>query len=118
MSIYSQLLSAALEQVDGSDGEPTTGEGLAKLLTYRSRLESDVRMREGSDWTAAALADQLAYDIALIGLARSLEIEFDLDRFDQRQIERNRLERALEARGLGRGRLIELDELSERSEPC
>ena len=60
----------------------------------------------------------LAYDMALIGLARRLEIEFDLNSFDQRQLERNRLERALEARGLGLDRLIELDELTEQSEPC
>jgi len=118
MSIYSQLLSAALDQAEGSDDEPTTGEALAKLLAYRSRLEPDVRTRKGSDWAAGALADQLAYDIALIGLARCLEIEFDLNNFDQRQLERNRLERALEARGLGLDRLIELDELTERSEPC
>jgi len=118
MSIYSQLLSAALDQAKGSDGEPTTGEALAKVLACRSRLEADPPPRRGSDWAAAALADQLAYDIALIGLAGCLEIEFDLDGFDQRQLERNRLERELEARGLGLEQLVELDELTERSEPC
>ena len=77
-----------------------------------------MRTRKGPDWAEVALADQLAYDIALIGLARCLDIEFDLDSFDQRQLERNRLERALETRGLGLDRLIELDELTEQSDPC
>jgi hypothetical protein len=115
MSIYSQLLSAALERTDGSEDEPTTGDALASLLACRSKLENQPAKRTGSDWAAAALADQLAYDIALIGLAQRLDIDFDLDRFDQRQLERSRLERALAGRGLGLDQLIELEELTERS---
>ncbi len=116
MSIYSQLLSAALEQTDGSEDESTTGEALTKVLACRGKLEAQPAKRTGSDWAAAALADQLAYDIALIGLARRLGVDFDLDSFDQRQLERTRLERALENRGLGLDQLIELEELTERSE--
>jgi len=118
MSIYSQLLSAALVQTDGADDDTTTGGALAKVLACRSKLEAEPGARSGSDWAAAALADQLAYDMALIGLSRRLGIEFDLSSFDQRQLERNRLERALETRGIALDQLIELDQLTERSRPC
>lgn len=112
MSIYSQLLSAALAQTDGSDDVSTTGGALAKLLACRAKLEVQPSARTGSDWAAAAVAAQLAYDMALVTLSRRLDIEFDLNNFDQRQLERNRLERALEARGVALERLVEL------IEPC
>jgi hypothetical protein len=53
------------------------------------------------------VADQLAYDIALIELAQGVGVDCDLFGFDQPPRERNRIEQALAARGL---RLNDLDE--------
>jgi hypothetical protein len=55
------------------------------------------------------VADQLAYDVALVRLARSLGTEWDLCRFNQPLRERRTLERALGVRG------IPLDNRGERS---
>ena len=56
-----------------------------------------------------AVADQLAYDIALIEFAQGVGIDFDLEAFDQPQVERGRLEQALVSRGVS---LRSFDELA------
>lgn len=105
MSMYSQLLSAALDQTHPPSDDSTTGEALANLLERRSYLGARLASHPGSKWAPGAVADQLAYDIALIEIARQLGIEVDLNGFDQPENERARLERAL----LGRG--VPLDDL-------
>lgn len=98
MSIYSELLNAALEQTQKDEDEPTIGEAWANLLECRGRLGADISLDTQPGWATAAVADQLAYDIALIRLARRLEADIDLNGFGQGLDERTRLERALETR--------------------
>jgi hypothetical protein len=56
-------------------------------------------LRSGLGWASIAIADQLSYDTALVGLASSLRIPCDLDNFESPEVERNRLEAALMSRG-------------------
>ncbi len=112
MSIYAQLLDDALGQAQ-VDKTSTTGDALAQLLEIRRRLGATVAGYAGGDWAPAAIADQLAYDIALIELSRRLGIEVNLRGFGQPQHERTRLEQALVARGM---RLDEFDAAMPSSE--
>jgi hypothetical protein len=106
MSVYSQLLGSALNQTPAGQ-ESTNGDVLAELLERRSRLGANLSLYSETDWAPDAIADQLAYDVALIGLSRRLGIEVDLTKFGQPKHERARLEQALVSRG------IRLDGLNE-----
>jgi len=112
MSIYAQLLDDALGQAL-PDKTSTTGDALAQLLEIRRRLGAILPGYTGPDWTTAAIADQLAYDVALIELARRLGIGVSLTGFGQPKHERTRLEQALVARGV---RLDEFDAATESGE--
>ncbi len=96
--MYTQLLGSALDQHDHADIGTGPGDELARLSSYRARLRGD-----GPDSTPTkgfeAVADALDYDVTLIVLARSLDIEFAVERFDNG--ERRFLEVALAERGIG-----------------
>jgi hypothetical protein len=109
MSIYAQLLDQALGQTHSHESS-TTGDALAQVLQLRHRLGANRSGYTGVDWAPAAVADQLAYDVALIELCRRLGVEVNLSRFGQPQHERARLEQALVARGI---RLGEFDAPTE-----
>jgi hypothetical protein len=96
MSMYSHLLTAAVEERPAG-AEPTPAETLSTLLNCRDRLRS---WGQGTGWTSAALADQVAYDIALIDLARCVGIDCGVDTFDQPERRRLELWRDLTARGI------------------
>ena len=98
-SMYSDLLDAALSEVGRpDDGLPTRG-SLAELLHYRRKLAEDAA-RTGPDWALQALADQLAYDVALIRLARRAGVSCSVRGFDRPEQERGRLEHDLERQGI------------------
>ncbi len=84
------------------------GERLADLLRCRSQLTTNA----SSNGVAVAVADQLAYDVALIEFAQGLGIEVDARGFDQPRLERHRLEQALASRG------IPLRDLDDQPHPC
>lgn len=100
MSIYAQLLIDALGQRHAEDESPTTADTLAQLVKARDRLSFNRSSYTESDWAPAAVADQLAYDVALIELARLHGIEVSVARFSRPLPERTRLERALVSRGI------------------
>ena len=62
------------------------------------------------DWSSAALANQVAYDLALIDLARCLGLDCDPASFDQPQRRRIELEGELISHG------IRLDEPEQQAE--
>ena len=96
MSMYTHLLTAAVEQRLPA-GEPTPAEALSTLLHCRDRLRS---WGKEADWTSTALADQVAYDIALIELARCVGIDCGLDTFEQPERRRLELSQELKASGI------------------
>jgi hypothetical protein len=98
LSIYAQLVSRALDG-DASRAR-TAGEAFAELVRCRTRLEEGIVGRTAPGWASAAVADQLAYDVALISLARRHDIECSPLRFEHPRQERHRLERGLASRGV------------------
>jgi hypothetical protein len=104
MSMYTQLLEAGLRDHEISDHQPTRSESLAELQRCRGRLRSDVVPSLPVD-VLGTLTDELAYDIALVVLARGLGIDCDLFGFEQPQHERSILEKKLTTSGVVLGEL-------------
>jgi len=97
-SMYAQLIRQAIDNREPSEEERTRGEALAELLRCRVRL--GVATHADSGWASSAVADQLAYDLALIDFAQFHGIDCDPFEFGQQpQKERVRLETALASRG-------------------
>jgi hypothetical protein len=100
MSMYTQLLGAALIDRLPLEAEPTRTAAVAEVRRCRHDLEARVPAGRGSDAVPVALALQVGYDVALIELADVMGIESGPGRFDQPQRERERLEAALGDLGL------------------
>jgi hypothetical protein len=105
MAMYAQLIGAALERVEPGETR-TAGEVLSELIRCRSQLEPSRSGDRSLSWVPEAVANQLAYDVALVELARCHGIDCDPLAFDQPPAERSRLENALAARGV---QVVELD---------
>ncbi len=116
MSIYADLLNVALDQALPPDGARTTYDALTRLVACRRRLDVDASPHTSMNWAPDAIADQLAYDIALIELARHLGIDVDLGGFDHSHAERTRLEHVLESKGLRLELPDDSDEMEIRTE--
>ncbi len=103
-SVYLELLRVALEDRVRADGVPSARTAMAELIRCRRRTQWNQPGPEEPDWAVVAIADQVAYDIALIRYARCVGVDCELDRFSQPAEERRRIETALAARGLVLGR--------------
>jgi hypothetical protein len=112
MSMYTQLLAAALREVS-PNGTTTAAEAMAELNRCRNRL-ADYGSREGADWASTAVADELSYDIALIEIAREFGVRCDVSDFDNPGRGRARVERDLESRGIVLGAPDQEAEPSQR----
>jgi hypothetical protein len=99
-SLYGDLVDAALRERDQSEGALSNGETLARLVRCRHHVVWKQRSTSDRESTTPALADQLAYDVALIKYARSLGIDCDSAGFGSPQDERQRLEQVLASRGI------------------
>jgi hypothetical protein len=99
MSMYTQLLEAALGARAVSGQTRPVDASVADVFRCRRQLE-EVGPDSVVDRVSAALADQVAYDVALIELAGALGIECDPRGFDQPQQQRHKLEHRLEVRGI------------------
>ena len=108
MSMYTHILEAAIRERPQADTGMTTGQALATLVECRHHLGAIASSERGLDWSATALANQVAYDLALIDLARCVGLDCHPASFDQPQRRRVELEGELVSRG------IQLDEPDER----
>jgi hypothetical protein len=104
--MYTHILDAALRERSQPDTGMTTGEALNVLFECRRQLDS-VAPERGTGWSSTALANQVAYDLALIDLARCVGLDCDPGSFDQPQHRRIELEHELISCGI---RLDELDQ--------
>lgn len=100
MSMYSDLLLAALAIDEPSEGEPVASSALIDVLRCRRQLQESQWIRAGMERVPDTLTEELAYDVALIKLARLLRIDCDADEFDRPEAGRTRLEVILSARGV------------------
>ncbi len=113
--MYSQLVSHALAERD-----PYDGDGDAELFETVVRLRAALPVqptgsangsnahdgvygggdpRYGSGGVTSRVADEVAYDVALVTLCRRLGVEHDPECFDRPDVERRALERELACRG-------------------
>jgi hypothetical protein len=99
MSMYTQLLDAALEQRPPREPVPSRGHAVEKVRRCREELEMGVR-EQNIDTVPAVLALQIGYDVALLELAEVVGIESEPSRFDQPERERDRLRHALNDMGI------------------
>ena len=100
MSMYTQLLDAAVGQRGPVALRPTKRSALDALRRSRGELDEDTPPPTDPDAVPAVLAREIAYDVALLELAEVMGIDTDLSRFEQPRLERARLERELRERGI------------------
>ena len=100
VSMYADILNRAFGRRPTTASPPTVTEAIKEVLDCRSRLAPTRPLERQLDWAASAVANQVAYDVALIDLARSVGIACEPDTFDQPEIRRNELGRELAARGV------------------
>ena len=100
MSIYSQLLEAAIGSPARLDGSQDEDQLVADLTRCRARLPEGPAPTVPAGGVPDAVADQLAYDLALTALCRHAGVAFDAGEFDRPAAARARLEEALGERGL------------------
>jgi hypothetical protein len=101
-SIYIGLLEAVLGERESSP-RLSASQALAEVVRCRRTVIWRRLPPDDEDWAAAALADQTAYDSALICYARRVGIDCDPGRFGTPGVERARIEGMLEARGIPLG---------------
>jgi len=99
--MYARLLEAVLtEEDDPSPSVHTRSSGpLAELVRLRHAMDKHAG-RNDPGWALQAVADQLAYDAALVRLARKRGVPVELGCFDVPERGRAQLEQALADRGV------------------
>jgi hypothetical protein len=100
VSMYADILDSAFGRRPKMASPPTMAEAVKELRDCRNRLAETRTVRRPTDWAASALANQVAYDVALIELAHTVGIGCDPDSFDQPELRRSELSRELAARGV------------------
>jgi len=99
--MYARLLEAVL--TDEGDPSPVvatrTPGPLAELVRLRHAMDKHAE-RTDPGWALQAVADQLAYDAALVRLARKRGVPVDLGCFDVPEQGRDQLEQALVDKGV------------------
>jgi hypothetical protein len=98
--MYADILDSAFGRRPEMASPPTVTEAIKELLDRRNRLAPTRALERHTDWAVSALANQVAYDVALIDLARSVGIACEPDTFDQPELRRHELNRELAARGV------------------
>ncbi len=99
--MYARLLEAVLsDEGDPSVPAPTRSSGpLAELMRLRHVMDKHTG-RADPGWALQAVADQLAYDAALVRVARKRGVPVELDSFGVPEQGRARLEQALIDKGV------------------
>ena len=100
MSMYTQLLHAAVGQRTLMELHPTKGSAVVALDRCRLELGRDAPTGAAVAAVPVVLAREVAYDVALVELAAVMGIATDLERFAQPRLERARLECSLRDRGV------------------
>ena len=97
--MYSQLLEAVLDYEEDPEARARSQGPLADVLHLRHAMDRNAA-RTDPGWALQAVADQLAYDAALIRLARRRSIVADPAAFEAPEHGRAALEEALIAKGV------------------
>ena len=97
--MYAQLLEAVLDYEEDPESRPRSQGPLADVVRLRHAMDRRAS-RTDPGWALQAVADQLAYDAALIRLARRRGIAAAPPDFETPELGRAALEEALAARGV------------------
>jgi hypothetical protein len=97
MSMYSQLLDAAFD-AGAPDVHGSRAAHFSDLLLCQIQRQDRVNGQRPA--APSALASQVAYDLALIRLARSVGLACQPNDFSQPEVQRHELHRALASRGI------------------
>ena len=100
VSMYSDLIEAALADPGVSDDGLSTSRALAEVVRCRHRLDTAGWREADRQGVDAVLADEVAYDVALVRYARSLGVECDTRAFGWPHTGRRRIEELLVSRGV------------------
>jgi hypothetical protein len=95
MSMYTQLLDAALGQRSAREPDMSEVHAVEEVRRCRQELEVGLPIDGDLDDVPAVLALQIGYDVALLDLAAVVGIESGPRWFEQPERERDRLRRAL-----------------------
>ena len=98
-SMYSELLARMLAESEQAQPEPSPRQALAEYLRCRRGSAPTGWRAPGPHRADSALADEVAYDAALIRYAQSLAFQCDVQRFGWPGDERRRTERLVASRG-------------------
>ena len=96
---YADILERAFERRPGTGAPPSVNEATGSSSVAGAGWPRRTRNRLAG-WAASAVANQVAYDVALIELARCLGIACDPATFDRPALRRNELDRQLADRGV------------------
>jgi hypothetical protein len=101
--MYAQLLQAVLsddtEPLPPVHGTTHSAGSLAELVQLRHAMEKHAG-HNSQGWALQAVADQLAYDAALVRLGRKRGVPVDLEVFDVPERGRAQLEQAMIDKGV------------------
>jgi hypothetical protein len=97
--MYSQLLEAVLSYEEDPEARARSQGPLADVLHLRHAMDRNAA-RTDPGWALQAVADQLAYDAALIRLARRRGLPADPAHFEAPERGRAALEEGLIAKGV------------------
>jgi hypothetical protein len=117
MSMYTQLLDAALEQRPPREDSVSRTAAVEEVRRCRDELEVGVPRRDELDAVPAVLALQIGYDVALLELAAVVGIETGPYRFEQPERERDRLRQALNDVGIRLDTLADADSRRDADSP-
>jgi hypothetical protein len=97
--MYADLIEAALAEAYPPGHRISSHQARDEVFRRRKHLASAGR-EDGRRDVTAALADQVAYDVALIRLARSVDVDCDPRNFGWPGDERQKVERTLATGGV------------------
>ncbi|HVC69182.1 MAG TPA: hypothetical protein VNC61_02845 [Acidimicrobiales bacterium] len=100
MSMYSQLLTVALEGQTDLKEEVAAGAAMIRLIRCRQQLRSATQVGDEDEEAVTQARNYFAYDVALIELCRVVNVACDVDEFEHPEKARVRLEGVLAARGV------------------
>ncbi len=95
-TVYATLLQLALADSARTSGSPTTGPAIAEVQRFWPRSRSS----DSHVPVAAAIADQVAYDVSLIRLSACFGILVKPEEFSHPERRRREVERLLRTRGV------------------
>jgi len=98
-SKYNELLAHVLAESERAQPGPSREQAHAEYLRCRRGSAPAAWREPGLHWVDSALADEVAYDAALIRYARTLGLRCDTERFGWPHDERRTTERLLASRG-------------------